>query len=85
MTKPTIKSPVEKPSLTVRSAEPEDRLLCSQLDGVYQTNYVWQMHFQESRRVIDVTFNRVRLRSNFPSILFNQIHPPRKRARASRQ
>ncbi len=61
MTEPTLKSRAERPSLTVRSAESEDILFCSQLDGAYQTNYVWQMHFQESRRTVHITFNRVRL------------------------
>ena len=48
-------------SVTVRLAEPEDRLTCSHLNGDYQTTYVWQMHFQEQAHRVQAVFNQVRL------------------------
>jgi ribosomal protein S18 acetylase RimI-like enzyme len=47
--------------VTVRPARPDDIVTCSHVNGDYQTNYVWQMHFQEQKHRVQVVFNQVRL------------------------
>lgn len=61
MSTPTSKLRSEKSPLIVRPAEPEDITLCCQLNGAYQTDYVWQMYLQEGEQTVQITFNRVRL------------------------
>jgi len=51
----------ERLPFVIRPAEPEDITACCQLDGSYQTDYVWQMHFQESEQTVQSSFSRVRL------------------------
>ena len=61
MNRPNADPHAQKSSLSVRLAKPKDRQLCSQLDGTYQTDSVWQMHLQEDEQAIRVIFNQVRL------------------------
>ncbi len=47
--------------IAVRPGEMDDVALCSQLDGSYNTHYVWQMNLKESEYTLKSLFNRVRL------------------------
>ena len=52
---------LQRPTLTIRRAEPEDIAICAHLNAAYQTDYVWQMHLQEDKRAVQSAFTQVRL------------------------
>ncbi|MEM7033631.1 MAG: GNAT family N-acetyltransferase [Chloroflexota bacterium] len=51
----------QKAVLVIRQAEPVEFQACSQIDGRYETDYVWQMHCLEQDRFVQITFNQLRL------------------------
>ncbi len=52
--------------IVLRAGELEDVVPCSQLDASYTTDYVWQMHFQETEHAAHSHFTRVRLPRSMP-------------------
>lgn len=58
------KTPTDE--LVLRVGEIEDIALCSRLNASYETDYVWQMHFQETEHTAQSNFTRVRLPRSMP-------------------
>ncbi len=52
--------------IVLRAGELEDIVPCSLLDASYTTDYVWQMHFQETEHTAHSQFTRVRLPRSMP-------------------
>ncbi len=52
--------------MMLRAGEMEDIVPCSQIEAAYTTDYVWQMHFQETEHTAQTHFTRVRLPRSMP-------------------
>lgn len=61
MEKPTSPLKAATPAFCVRPATDDDIVICSRLDASYNTDYVWQMVFEEGDRTVQSTFTQVRL------------------------
>ena len=58
---PTPTNTQQKAALVIRQADKADIRLCSQIDARYETDYVWQMHYLNQDRFVQITFNQLRL------------------------